>query len=64
MFTVVIEHSVTLEAFPDVIREKTNAEGGRGRWGGGGGTLRADERARDREREREREGGGEGGREA
>lgn len=56
MFTVVIEHSVTLEAFPDVIREKTNTgeEGGKGggrgvRWREGG-ALRADE-----ERERERE---------
>lgn len=31
MFTVVIEHSVTLVAFPDVIQEKTNTGGEGGR---------------------------------
>lgn len=32
---MVIEHSVTLEAFPDVIREKTNTGGEGGREKGG-----------------------------
>lgn len=66
LFTVVIEHSVTLEAFPDVIREKTNAggdagrEGGRAWWKGEGGALRAVKRERGREGGRGGAGGGRG----
>lgn len=62
LFSVVIEHSVTLEAFPDVIREKTNTAGERERerehvrWRGGGRRSegRRGERGRAREGRRQR----------